>query len=105
MDLDLGGETAAPARPPIARKAASAPVPASGAGEGIIPSPVLRYRQPSREGMKRIQGHFSPRVKRQLGLIGLEHDKTEEELVGEALDLLFKAYGKPAIAFEGKDRS
>jgi hypothetical protein len=105
MDLDLSSDTAAPARPPAARKTAPAPVLANGAGEGTAPSPAPRYRQPSREGMKRIQGHFSPRVKRQLGLIGLEHDKTEEELVGEALDLLFKAYGKPAIAFEGRDRS
>jgi hypothetical protein len=53
--------------------------------------------------MKRIQGYFSARVKRQLRVLAAEQDKTEEELVGEALNLLFQTHGLPTIAFENKD--
>jgi hypothetical protein len=63
------------------------------------------YVPPSRSGMKRIQGYFSPRVKRQFRLLALNADLSEEELVGRALNLLFKAEGLPEIAFDGKDRS
>jgi hypothetical protein len=63
------------------------------------------YIPPSRSGMKRIQGYFSPRVKRQFRLLAVNADLSEEELVGRALNLLFKAEGLPEIAFDGKDRS
>jgi len=58
---------------------------------------------PSRQNMKRIQGYFSPRVKRQLRMLAAQSDKTEEQLVGEALNLLFQTQGLPTIAFEGKE--
>lgn len=61
------------------------------------------YIAPSRQNMKRIQGYFSPRVKRQLRVLAAQEDKTEEQLVGEALNLLFQKHQLPAIAFEGKD--
>jgi len=62
------------------------------------------YVAPSRAGMKRVQGYFSPRVKRQLRLLAVNADVSEEELVGRALDLLFRAEGLPEIAFDGKGR-
>jgi hypothetical protein len=86
MDLEL--TTPAPAQP----------VPAtfgSEEGRGYVP--------PSRQNMKRIQGYFSPRVKRQLRMLAAQSDKTEEQLVGEALNLLFQTQGLPTIAFEGKE--
>ena len=58
---------------------------------------------PSRIGMKRVQGYFSPRVKRQLRVLAAELDLTEEALVGKALNLLFEANRLPAIAFDGKE--
>lgn len=61
------------------------------------------YVAPSRQNMKRIQGYFSPRVKRQLRMLAAQEDKTEEQLVGEALNLLFQKHQLPAIAFEGKE--
>jgi len=66
---------------------------------------VRTYLPPSREGMKRIQGYFSPRVKRQLRMLAAQTDKTEEQLVGEALNLLFQTNSLPTIAFEGKEGS
>ncbi len=88
MDVELAAPEPAPkATALVARKA-----------------PLVRaYLPPSREGMKRIQGYFSPRVKRQIRMLAAQTDKTEEQLVGEALNLLFQTNGLPAIAFEGKE--
>ena len=87
MDLEL--TTPAPAQP------VPATTPGSEEGRGYVP--------PSRQNMKRIQGYFSPRVKRQLRMLAAQSDKTEEQLVGEALNLLFQVQGLPTIAFEGKE--
>ncbi len=90
MDIEL-------AAPELAPKAASIATRTEEAGRGRA------YLPPSREGMKRIQGYFTPRVKRQLRMLAAQTDKTEEQLVGEALNLLFQTNGLPAIAFEGKE--
>lgn len=80
------------------------PTPAKGEQGAERPEPQAKsYVAPSRRDMKRIQGYFSTRVKRQLKILAAEHDKTEEELVGEALNMLFRTHGLPAIAFEGKE--
>lgn len=91
MDVEL----AAPEPAPKAIAPLAGIAPEQGKGRVYIP--------PSREGMKRIQGYFSPRVKRQLRMLAAQTDKTEEHLVGEALNLLFQTNGLPAIAFEGKE--
>src|SRR3954451_14240572 len=91
MDVEL----AAPEAPPRPASAATRIAPDEARGRAYLP--------PSREGMKRIQGYFSPRVKRQLRMLAAQSDKTEEQLVGEALNLLFQTNGLPAIAFEGKE--
>lgn len=62
------------------------------------------YVPPSRAGMKRIQGYFSPRVKRQMRLLAVNKDLSEEDLVGRALNLLFKTEGLPEIAFDNKEQ-
>lgn len=53
---------------------------------------------PSRQGTKTIAGHFDPAVSRQFRILALEQDKTGQDLLGEALNGLFKKYGKPPIA-------
>ncbi|RMF07764.1 MAG: hypothetical protein D6773_03195 [Alphaproteobacteria bacterium] len=53
---------------------------------------------PSRQGKKTIAGHFDPAVSRQLRALGLEHDRTVQDLLSEALNGLFEKYGKPPIA-------
>ncbi|WP_010482039.1 ribbon-helix-helix domain-containing protein [Acaryochloris sp. CCMEE 5410] len=55
-------------------------------------------RAPVREGTRAIGGHFAPEVLKQLKLIALENDTTNQKLLGEALNLLFANYGKPPIA-------
>ena len=60
---------------------------------------------PSRQGMSRISGYFSPRVLKQMRLLAATQDCTVDELVGRALNMLFVAEGLPAIAFDDKDRT
>jgi hypothetical protein len=91
MDAELAAPEPQPSR--------TAPAVAEESGKGRAPA----YVPPSRQNMKRIQGYFSARVKRQLRMLAAQNDKTEEQLVGEALNLLFQTNGLPAIAFEGKE--
>jgi hypothetical protein len=93
----MDAELALPEPPPV--RAAPTMLEKAAKGRG------LTYIPPSREGMKRIQGYFSTRVKRQMRMLAAQSDKTEEQLVGEALNLLFQTNGLPAIAFEGKEGS
>ncbi len=74
---------------------------ASGPG-GRIPESAFwqagRTQPPSRQGKKTIAGHFDPAVSRQLRALGLEHDRTVQDLLSEALNTLFEKYGTPPIA-------
>ncbi|MCY4582593.1 MAG: hypothetical protein OXE50_07345 [Chloroflexi bacterium] len=44
-----------------------------------------------------IGGHFPPSVAKQLGILAAEEETTKQELLGEALDLLFVKKGKNRI--------
>lgn len=73
-------------------------VPSQAAGEdsgGRAPRPA---QPPSRQGKKTIAGHFDPAVSRQLRALGLEQDRTVQDLLSEAINGLFEKYGKPPIA-------
>ena len=54
--------------------------------------------RPSGGRGRHIGGYFDPAVARQIKSLAAEEDTTVQELVAEALDLLFKSRGKPAIA-------
>jgi len=56
------------------------------------------HEKPSRRQTKHIGGYFDPAVSRQLRQIALEEDATVQDMLGEALDLLFSDRQKPAIA-------
>lgn len=53
---------------------------------------------PSREGKKPIAGFFAPEASRQLKKLGLDREKTVQELMREALNDLFLKYDLPPIA-------
>lgn len=53
---------------------------------------------PSRRGKKALTGYFDPEVIKQLKLLAAEEDKTMQSLMSEALNELFKKYGRPHIA-------
>ena len=58
-----------------------------------------QWAQPaSRVGKKTIAAHFDPAVSRQLKQIGLERDRSTQDLLREAINDLFTKYGKPPIA-------
>lgn len=49
-------------------------------------------RAPSRKGLVQIQGYFQPETRRRLKMLAARMDKTQEELLGQALDQLFEKY-------------
>ena len=56
-------------------------------------------RPPARVGKKAIAGFFDVDVSRQLKQLGLDNgDVSVQDLLAEALNLLFQKYGKPTIA-------
>jgi hypothetical protein len=56
------------------------------------------FYRPSREGKQLIAGHFPKSVAKQLKLLSVEDDTTVQELLAEALDLLFVKKGRARIA-------
>ena len=57
-----------------------------------------KQRCPARQGQKMIAGYFDPMVHRQLKMLGLEEDKSIQDLLEDALNALFAQHNKPPIA-------
>jgi hypothetical protein len=53
---------------------------------------------PSRVGKKPVTAFFDPEVSRQIKKLGLDQDKTMQDLLQEALNDLFRKYDLPPIA-------
>ncbi len=71
------------------------------AAVSVAPSaeaPRFVTRTPSRVGKKTVAAHFDPAVSRQLKQIGIECDRSTQDLLREAINDLFTKYGKPPIA-------
>lgn len=85
---------AVPAVPVAAQAEASEP-----AASSARAAAGQRWATPAaRVGKKTIAGHFDPAVSTQLKRIGLDHDRSVQELLREAINDLFTKYGKPPIA-------
>lgn len=66
---------------------------------GAQASPARTVSTPSgREGKRPIAGFFDPAVSRQLKQLGLDKEKTMQELLREAINDLFEKYGLSRIA-------
>jgi hypothetical protein len=59
---------------------------------------LLRAVVPSRVGKKPVTGFFDPAVSRQIKKLGLDRDRTMQEILQEALNDLFRKYDLPPIA-------
>jgi|EndMetStandDraft_8_1072994.scaffolds.fasta_scaffold1357089_1 hypothetical protein len=57
-----------------------------------------RQEKPSRREKKTLMSWHDAAVVRQLKAIAFEHEKTQQALIQEALNLLFAKYGKDQIA-------
>lgn len=62
------------------------------------PMPAPRPLQPSRRQTKAITVHFPEEVRRQLKSLAGEQGRAVEDMVAEALNLMFARYRKPEIA-------
>lgn len=63
---------------------------------------VVKVQKPKgklkREDQKAIITWHAPEVHKQLGVLAAETEKTRQELVSDALNMLFLKFGKPPIA-------
>ena len=65
-------------------------------------SPVAR----TRENTRQVGGHFAPEVAQALRLIAVEENRDIQEIIGEALNMVFTRYGKTtrAVVVSGRRR-
>ena len=56
--------------------------------------PIQKTRRPAREGKKFLGGWYSKDLSREVAQLALDNDTTVQALVGEAIDLLLRQYGK-----------
>src|SRR5690348_1535425 len=80
----------ATAEPEVLPAPASTPAPVPAAPT----SRIARTRVNSRQ----VSAHFAPEVIQTLRLIAAEQDREQQDLMAEALNMLFERYGKPALA-------
>ena len=76
------------------------PMADAGADQHVSPAPeaVTRPVQPSRRDTKPITVHFPREVRKQLKALAAEQDRFVDDMVAEALNLLFVRYKRPEIA-------
>ena len=60
-------------------------------------APQSRQAQ-TRAGTRAVGGHFKPEVAHTLRVLAAEQDREHQELLAEALNMLFERYGKPTRA-------
>ena len=56
------------------------------------------YTAPSRRGKKAITGYYDPAVRQQLAVLAAEENRSQNDLLAEALNMLFERYRKSTIA-------
>jgi hypothetical protein len=67
------------------------------AAEPAAPPPAVEGTPPraaARAGKKAVSAYFSPEVSRGLNVLAAENGTTLQALMGEAIDLLMRQYGK-----------
>lgn len=85
-------------KPRKASAPASQPKPVIAAVEVEEAPTATSYTAPSRRGKKAVTGYFDPTVRQQLAVLAAEEQRSQNDLLAEALNLLFETYGKSPIA-------
>jgi len=81
----------------------------TGAPINAAPKPVSKTaeagRSGAREGAKHIGGYFTPQVSKQLRSLAVVEDTTVQDLLAEALNMLFQSRHLPMIAAPSKEQA
>jgi hypothetical protein len=87
--------------PPAAPEATPRPLPTAQRrpqAERAAKQESEKFFRPARVGKRFVGAHFHPEVARQLKMLAAEDDRTIQELLEDAVDLLFVKAGKAKIA-------
>ncbi len=68
------------------------------------PKAAEAVRSGAREGAKHIGGYFTPAVSKQLRSLAVSEDTTVQDLLAEALNMLFQSRRLPMIAAISKEQ-
>jgi hypothetical protein len=81
----------------------------TGAHINAAPKPAPKTaeagRSGARGGAKHIGGYFTPQVSKQLRSLAVAEDTTVQDLLAEALNMLFQSRGLPMIAAISRDQT
>lgn len=91
-------EKAARASPPASEATAPAEAPASRTGRSRGRAPAKTPRSPSRIGKRAAVAWLEPEAVKQLGIMAIQEERTVQDLLAEAVDLLFANRGKNRLA-------
>lgn len=67
--------------------------------------PLAARKSKTRRTTRQVGGHFDPAVGKMLNLMAVEEDTTVQNLLAEAIDMLFQSRGKAMIASRQPDRA
>jgi hypothetical protein len=83
-----------------ARRSAAEPavqqpsLPANDPQERPVSEPPRYRTAQTRSDTRQVSGHFKPEVSQTLRLIAVEQDRDVQEILAEALNMIFQRYGK-----------
>jgi len=81
----------------------------TGAPMNAAPKPAPKTaetgRSGAREGAKHIGGYFTPQVSKQLRSLAVVEDTTVQDLLAEALNMLFQSRSLPMIAAPSREQA
>jgi hypothetical protein len=80
------------------RAAGPEPLPAANDVERPAPEPRSYRTAQTRSDTRQVSGHFKPEVSQTLRLIAVEQDRDVQEILAEALNMVFERYGKATRA-------
>ena len=67
--------------------------------------PLTARKSKTRRTTRQVGGHFDPAVGKMLNLMAVEEDTTVQNLLAEAIDMLFQSRGKAMIATRQPNRA
>jgi hypothetical protein len=79
-------------------KAEGRPAPPPSSPTSPQPVAASQLVPPSRRGKKAIAAYFDPAVRKQLAILAAQEERTQADLLAEAINLLFEKYGQSPIA-------